>query len=261
MVVIHAGIEGMLTSRNILVVDGVAILILRQLLLGIGIGEAGRKTVVPSCLHAYLSSTHAVGIQIGVRQIRQLIFYILEIRSRCRQLVLHLIIIEGCRIVVMALGVFGREIEVVAHFRLQMFVAFHNPDAAHIEVVVFLLQRWGTEAHTITCSQRETAYRGITEIQLRGNMRILAIREIVVAQGSHHLPLIRDAPVILRKYIEGILLAGAIAQIGIHQIVVHIVGTDGQHVAALECVVIEQAEGVLHIAVVTDIQMANLLII
>ena len=41
----------------------------------------------------------------------------------------------------------------------------------------------------------------------------------------------------------------------------HIVGTDGQHVATLECVVIEQTEGVLHIAVVTDVQMPNLLII
>ena len=161
----------------------------------------------------------------------------------------------------MSLGVFGREIEVVAHFRLQMLVAFHNPDAAHIEVVVFLLERRCTETHTITCSQREIANRGITEIQLRSNMRILAIREIVVAQGSHHLPLIRDAPVILRKHIEGILLAGAIAQIGIHQIIVHIVGTDGQHITTPESVVIEQAEGVLHIAVVTDILMANLLII
>ena len=160
----------MFTSRNILVVDGISILILRQLLLGLGIGEAGRKSVVPSCLYANVSSTHAVRIQIGVGQIRQLILYTLEIRSRSRQLVLHLIIIYGCCQVVMSLGIFCREIEVMTRFRLQMLIALYNPDTAHIEVVVFLLQRWCTETHAVPRSQREIAYRRITEIQFRSDM-------------------------------------------------------------------------------------------
>ena len=251
----------MLTGRNILVVDGIPVLVLRQLLLRISISDASTQTIVPFRLCPYFTTTHAVVVQIRIRQVRQLVFRRLEIRSRRRKLVLHLIIIYRGRIVVVALRIFGREIEVVAHLRFQMLVALHDPNARHIEVVVLLLQRRRPESHTIAGTDGKIAQWLVTNVQLRREMRILSVGEIVVAQRPHQLPLVVEAPVVLGKEIPTVLLSGLSLQIGVVEIVVQQVGTHGQHVASPESMIVEQAEGILHITIVTDVQTGDTLIV
>ena len=83
----------MLASRNILVVDGIAILVFRQLLLGVSIGQPRTKAVVPLCLSTYLATTHAIVVEVGVWQVGQPVGSRLEVRRRCGKLVLHLVVI------------------------------------------------------------------------------------------------------------------------------------------------------------------------
>ena len=71
VVVVHTGVKGMLASRNILVVDGVAILVLGKLFLCVGIRQTGAHTVVPLGLRSNLASAHVVVVEVGVGQIGQ----------------------------------------------------------------------------------------------------------------------------------------------------------------------------------------------
>lgn len=57
----------------------------------------------------------------------------------------------------MALGVFSREVEVVAHLRLEVAIALDNPYSRHVEVVVFLLERRRTESHDVASTYRKIA--------------------------------------------------------------------------------------------------------
>ena len=129
VVVVYSGVKGVLACRNILVVDGVAFLVLGKLLLGVGIRKACAHAVAPFGLCANLASTHAVVVKVSIGQIGQLVRGRLEVGCRGGKFVLHLIIIYRCREVVVALGVFGREVEIMAHFRLKVGVALNYPYA------------------------------------------------------------------------------------------------------------------------------------
>ncbi len=83
----------MLAGRDVLVVDDVAILILGQLFLGIGIRYAGTQPIVPLCLSTKFASPYSVVVEIGVRQIGKFVGWRLEIRRSGGEFVLYLIII------------------------------------------------------------------------------------------------------------------------------------------------------------------------
>ena len=161
----------------------------------------------------------------------------------------------------MSLGVFGRKIKVVAHFRLQISISFHNPYSRHVEVVVFLLEGWRTKSHSIAGTQRQIAQWSVADVELGSEMRLPAVREIVVAQSSYHFPLVGHAPVVLRKPVPCVLLACFTVKMGVVQIVVHIVGANGEHVAIVQRMVVEHSYRILHIAVITHIQSGDALII
>ena len=73
MVVVDAGVQSVRTCRYVLVVNGVAVLVLRQTLLGIGVGEPRRDAVLPASLQAYFATEHLVVGEVGIWQIRQFV--------------------------------------------------------------------------------------------------------------------------------------------------------------------------------------------
>ena len=72
--------------------------------------------------------------------------------------VLHLIIIAARGKTVMPSGIFSRKVEIVAHLRLQVGVTVNNPDACHVKVIVFFLQRRRTEAHAVAKTDVQPTY-------------------------------------------------------------------------------------------------------
>ena len=92
MVVVDAGVQSVRTRRDVLVVNGVAFLVLRQALLGVSVAESRRDAVLPACLHANVCAEHSVVGEVGIGQIGQLVFYRLEIGRRCRDLVAHIVV-------------------------------------------------------------------------------------------------------------------------------------------------------------------------
>ena len=101
----------------------------------------------------------------------------------------------------------------------------------------------------------------IAEVELRRQLRVLTVGEIVVAHGCNGLELIGDVPVVLREHVVAVLLARITGEIGIIEIVVHIVGACGEHRRLAERVAVEQSERVLHVAVVAYVEVTQLLIV
>ena len=149
----------------------------------------------------------------------------------------------------------------MALFGFQILVALDNPDASHVEVVVALLQRGRTEAHAVACTQHKAVVELIAEVELRRQLRVLTVGEIVVAHGCNGLELVGDVPVVLREHVVAVLLARITGEIGIIEIVVHIVGACGEHRRLAERVAVEQSERVLHVAVVAYVEVTQLLIV
>ena len=79
MVVVDVGVQSMGSCRYVLVIYGVAVLVLRQALLGVSVAESCRDAVLPACLHANVCAEHSVVGEVGIGQIGQLVFYLLEI--------------------------------------------------------------------------------------------------------------------------------------------------------------------------------------
>ena len=149
----------------------------------------------------------------------------------------------------------------MALFGFQMLVALDNPDASHVEVVIAFLQRRCAEAHAVTCTQHEAVVGLIAEVELWRKLRVRLIGEIVVAHSSHGFEFVGDIPVVLREHVVAVLLACCAGEISVKEIVVHIVGTDGEHRCLAERVVVEQSDRVLHVAVVAYVEVAQLLIV
>ena len=60
MIVVETDVYGVLAGWDVLVVDGVAVLVLRQLFVGVGVSEACRQTVVPSSLGSQFAATNTI---------------------------------------------------------------------------------------------------------------------------------------------------------------------------------------------------------
>ena len=81
MIVVETDVHGVLAGGDILVVDGVAVLVLCQLFVGVGVSKACRQTVVPSSLDSQLAATNTILAEIGIGEVRQLVRWSLEVRS------------------------------------------------------------------------------------------------------------------------------------------------------------------------------------
>ena len=149
----------------------------------------------------------------------------------------------------------------MALFGFQILVALDNPDASHVEVIVAFLQRGRTEAHSVACTQHKTAVGLIAEVELRRELRVLTVGEVVVAHGGNGFELVGDVPVVLREHVVTVLLACRTGEIGVIEIVVHVVGACGEHRRLAERVAVEQSERVLNVAVVAYVEVAQLLIV
>ena len=90
-------------------------------------------------------------------------------------------------------------------------------------------------------------------------MAVVAVGEIVVAHGSHSLPFVGDEPIVLGEHVPQVLLAHFALQVGVVEIIVHVVGANGEHVSAFEGVVVEPSYGVLHVAVVAYVESCDAL--
>ena len=154
MFVLGPDVERMCTRRNVLVVDGITVVVGGQLLLGIGVGEASREAVVPSGVEAQFTTVHLEVGEVDVGQVGQFVARLFVIRRRCGNFVLHVVVVNRSRDVVTRFGVFGRERKVVAFFGTKVGRALNNPNAAHVEVVIPLLQRWAAKAHAVAQTQR-----------------------------------------------------------------------------------------------------------
>ena len=53
-----------------MVVDGVAVLVFRQPLVGVNIGESGTETIVPSCQDRYVATIDGVVFEVGVVEVK-----------------------------------------------------------------------------------------------------------------------------------------------------------------------------------------------
>ena len=156
MIVVETDVHGVLAGWNVLVVDGVAVLVLRQLFVGVGVCEVRWSLKVRSC---------------GGKLVGDV-----AVKNRSRN-------------VILSLHHFHRSVEVVTQFRLQVLVTFNNPNTSHIKIIVFLLQRRRSESHTVTCAESDVAARTIAHVKLWRNARILTVRKIVITQCSNHLQL------------------------------------------------------------------------
>ena len=87
MIVVETDVHGVLAGWGILVVDGVAVLVLCQLFVGVGVCEACRQTVVPSSLSSQFAATNTILAEIGIGEVRQLVRWSLKVRSCCRKFV------------------------------------------------------------------------------------------------------------------------------------------------------------------------------
>ena len=189
MIVVQTDVHGVLAGWNVLVVDGVAVLVLCQLFVGVGVCEACRQTVVPSSLSSQLAATNTILAKIGIREVWQLVRWSLEVRSCSGKLVGDVAVKNRSRNVILSLHHFHRSVEVVTKFRLQVLVTLNNPNTYHVKIIVFLLQRRRSESHAVTGAERNVAARTITHVKLWRNARILTVRKIVITQCSNHLQL------------------------------------------------------------------------
>ena len=92
-------------------------------------------------------------------------------------------------------------------------------------------------------------------------MGSLAVGEVVVAHGSHHLPVCVDEPVILGKGIENVLRGDSASHVLVHQVVVHEVGADGEDAACVPAVAVNASDSVLHVAVVAHVQTVDFVVV
>ena len=147
----------------------------------------------------------------------------------------------------------------MAHFCLQVLVALNNPDARHVKFVVFLLQCRCTESHSVAHAEGQVTFRQVAQRQLGSQSRQATVREVIVAQCSHHLPLTVDVPVVLCKGIGCHLVTCTISQLVVQQIVAHHVATQRQDVATARRVVVECSDTVLHIAISAYVEVLRAL--
>ena len=89
----------------------------------------------------------------------------------------------------------------------------------------------------------------------------MTVGEIVVAHGCNGFELVGDVPVVLREHVVAVLLARITGEIGVKEIVVHVVGTCCERCRLAERVAVEQSERVLHVAVVAYVEVAQLLVV
>ena len=107
MVVVDAHIHRVSTCGNILVVDGVALLVCGKLLFGISISQSRRHAIAPTSLGPYFATPNAIVVQVGIGKIRQAVGSRLEIRSCRSEFVDDDIIVSRGREVVVSLPQFG----------------------------------------------------------------------------------------------------------------------------------------------------------
>ena len=100
-------------------------------------------------------TTDTIAVQIGVAEVELLRVVGFIERYACGNLIPYMIIIQRSGEVVAASCPFERNIQVVAHLRLQLVVAQYRPDASHVEIVVPFLQGRGTEPHAVAETQGE----------------------------------------------------------------------------------------------------------
>ena len=113
MIVVQTDVHGVLAGWNVLIVDGVAVLVLCQLFVGVGVCEACRQTVVPSSLSSQLAATNTILAKIGIREVWQLVRWSLEVRSCSGKLVGDVAVKNRSRNVILSLHHFHRSVEVV----------------------------------------------------------------------------------------------------------------------------------------------------
>ena len=114
---------------------------------GVGIRQASRYAAVVSGLYGGLGSGH----------FQVLYIYIIDKRprlavkdSRGGNLVVDEIISAPEREIIVAPGVFGREVEIVRCLGFEVGIAVYVEDARHVEIHIFFFKRGGAEASGIS---------------------------------------------------------------------------------------------------------------
>ena len=175
LVPIYPCSEGVVTGRDVLVVDGVPFFVFRQTLVGIGVRKFGTESVIPSCLNGGFSSVNGVARKVGVVEIELLIIVWQIVGDTCGEFVVHVVVVGGEGEIVMPFSIVGRGIEIVAELCLQIWIPSNNPDACCIEVVILLFQGRCTEAHAIAKTDVEIADGLVTHGEFRSEVRVLLV--------------------------------------------------------------------------------------
>ena len=149
--------------------------------------------------------------------------------------------------------ILGRKREVVARLGFQIGISINHEDIAHVEVHMHLLERRGTEPARIGGTERAVPDL-VHRAELRRKVRKARFGEVVEAHAGDEVELPVRIPVELREGVGRMLRMAAVAgELVGHQVVAQVVAADGEDVFLRKGMVVERAQGVLHVAVIAHV--------